>query len=670
MIFGEYYHALDRDYGEIEPADIPPEEGQPLETSSLGPQEIGTGTNPMMNQLQAFSAKIREGASRIEFEFMGAGKSDSQRPSPEAFGTKERQDMRALAEINEIKTSVHAPVHSQSLAGLGEQGFSDQARQMAIKEIERAIHFAGEATKGGAVVFHTSEWSRPLSDIQERTGEKLFKGYKEEEEKAPVIVVDSQTGNINAVRKDYLVYEPDFHTAKSYEEVLGRKLVGAVDSETGEKIAADDWVDVNGGLIKKEWILKEDKAERLFDRVPIWNKDNTNFKVKPVRYTDFIEQAKKLEEKTGEKIAPELLFFKTQMAAKVLRAKGSSLFYARDYENSREIRDAAKKVLNFYEKLEKNIPEEEKWKIMTQDDTLRHYLGNLAPPKNMLPSEYLKQVIKKQTDNMRHIHEASAAADADAKEALDQMRRMQTIKDYGKHKVAQTIADAGRKAMIYTDQHRKELNEPIFVAPENWRPEQYGSHPDEIRELVKESRKKMQEQLRREGYSEEEAKKKAKEHIKATIDIGHYNMWRQYFEARDDETPAQREKRFNKWLLEETKKLAKEGVLGHIHLTDNFGFDDEHLTPGQGNVPMKEFIKNMEEAGLKDFIVEAGSYNPTTTMPDTWALMGSPIYTTTRAPTFRSVHEQHFGYHNPSTYIVGAYAPSNEWRLWSEVPME
>jgi hypothetical protein len=122
--------------------------------------------------------------------------------------------------------------------------------------------------------------------------------------------------------------------------------------------------------------------------------------------------------------------------------------------------------------------------------------------------------------------------------------------------------------------------------------------------------------------------------------------------------------------LEETKKLAKDGIIGHIHLTDNFGYDDEHLTPGQGNVPMKEFIKSMEEAGLKDFIAEAGSFNAGSIMPDTWALMGSPIYGTTRTPTFRSLHEQHFGYHNPSTYMVGAYAPSNEWRLWSEVPLE
>ena len=33
-------------------------------------------------------------------------------------------------------------------------------------------------------------------------------------------------------------------------------------------------------------------------------------------------------------------------------------------------------------------------------------------------------------------------------------------------------------------------------------------------------------------------------------------------------------------------------------------------------------------------------------------------------------HQAHFGYGAPSNYIVGAYAPSNEWKLWSEVPFE
>jgi len=670
MMFGDYYHSLDRDYGTIEPTDTSTQRGAPIETSSLGPQEIGTGTNPMANQLQAFNARIREGAGKIEFEFMGAGKSNSQQPSPEAFGTKEREDMRALAEINEVKTSVHAPLHSNSLAGYGEQAFSDQARQFAVKEIERAIHFAAEATKGGAIVFHTSEWTRPLSEIKEKTGDQLFLGYKEEEQKAPVMVVDPQTGQISAVRKDYYVYEPKFHTAETYEKEIKRKLVGTIDSKTGLKVEADDWVDVDGHPIKREWIIDPKKSDELFNRVPIWNKDQTNFEVERIEYKKFVEDAQKIEKETGAKVAPEVLFFKTQIANKVLQAKGHSLFYARQYDEIKEARSSAAKALEFYEKLENNIPEDEKWKLMMQDERVRRHIGHMVPPKDMLPSEYLKDVIKGLTDDMRHIHESSASSDAQAREAQEQMNRVQRVEDYGKKKVAQTIAEGGMKAMIYTEQHRKELDEPLYVAPENWRPEQYGSHPDEIRALVNESRKQMQEQLTKEGYSEEEAKRRAKEHIKATLDIGHFNVWRQHFKAEQGETPEDRNKRFDKWMLTQTEKLAKDGIVGHIHVSDNFGYDDEHLTPGQGNVPMKEFIKKMEDAGLKDFIVETGSFNPMTALPDTWALLGSPVYSTTRVPTFRSMHEQHFGYHNPAAYIVGAYAPSNEWRLWSEVPME
>jgi hypothetical protein len=134
---------------------------------------------------------------------------------------------------------------------------------------------------------------------------------------------------------------------------------------------------------------------------------------------------------------------------------------------------------------------------------------------------------------------------------------------------------------------------------------------------------------------------------------------------------AQKNARFNKWAVDELGKLAKEGLIGHIHIADNLGFDDEHLTPGQGNAPIKEFMKKMKEHGINDFIVESGGFNENTALPDTWALIGSPVYGV-NAPirTWRGAHRQHFGYQNPAAYIVGSYAPSNEWTLWSETPLE
>jgi hypothetical protein len=186
----------------------------------------------------------------------------------------------------------------------------------------------------------------------------------------------------------------------------------------------------------------------------------------------------------------------------------------------------------------------------------------------------------------------------------------------------------------------------------------------------------MAAKLQRQGYSESDAKKRAETHIRATLDTGHLNNWRQHFQAKTDEngkvieTPEQVDKRFNKWYLEQVKNMIDKKVLGHIHLTDNWGYDDEHLTPGQGNTPTKDVVKMLEKAGFKDFITEVGSFNANTILPDTLAELGSPVYALGRHMSFGRMQHGHFGYAAPPNYIVGAYAPSNEFKLWSEVPLE
>lgn len=126
MTFGEYYTSLDRTYGRIEPSDVQKDSLIQVETSGLGPQDIGTTTHPMQNTVQSFGAKIREGAGKIEIGFLGQGKTNSQQPGPEAFGRLERQDIREMAEMNKIETSVHAAWHNGSLAGFTREGFTSR----------------------------------------------------------------------------------------------------------------------------------------------------------------------------------------------------------------------------------------------------------------------------------------------------------------------------------------------------------------------------------------------------------------------------------------------------------------------------------------------------------------------------------------------------------------
>jgi hypothetical protein len=676
----DYYGSMDRYYGNIdnsgESPDVPKRGiSHPIDVSGLTPMEVGTSTNPMMHQVQAFAAKIREGASRIELSFLGAGKSNSQQPSPEAFGAKEREDIRAMAKMNDIQTSVHAALHGESLAGLGREGFSGEARQHALKEIERAIQFSAEATRGGAIVFHTGEWMRPMSEIEQKDGKPMFMAHRDEQDKAPKIVVDKRTGEITGVRKDHKVYEPKFLTASEYEKEYNSRIVGKTDTH-GEVVDANDWVDIDGNAIKREWVLMPEKADQVFNRVPVWSKEKAKFETVEVEFKDYEKQAEDLRKKGGQfaDITAEELFYKANTANQVLQLKGQSLYHAQQYDEIKRAWLAAKKAREFYEKLEKEVPKEEQWQLMRQDRELQGLIGEFAPTESKLPSEFLKDRMDSLNDRMRHIHESSASYDAQATQALERMNNFVSIEKYGLDMTAQTIAKAGLMAREYWKAHEKDLPEKIFVAPENFRPEQYGSHPEEIRKIITRSREEMAKELvDKNGLSEEAAKEAAKDHIRATIDIGHFNLWRQHFVREKGESTESRDKRFNEWVIKEMDKLGAEGMIGHLHITDNFGFDDEHLTPGQGNTPIKDFVKVMEKHGIKDFIVEAGSYNGSTVMQDTWALLGSPVYGVGGAPqprSFRGIRDQHFGYHNPSFYIAGAYSPSNEWKLWSEIPLE
>ena len=207
------------------------------------------------------------------------------------------------------------------------------------------------------------------------------------------------------------------------------------------------------------------------------------------------------------------------------------------------------------------------------------------------------------------------------------------------------------------------------MAPENWDPRTYGSHPDEYIKIIKTSRDVMAKMLMDKGYGEAEANSAAKIYIKGTLDIGHLNMFRYHFQAKEGESPEEADERFNKWMLGQAERLVKEGYVGHIHLTDNFGFDDEHLTPGQGNVPMKRFMRKMEELGMKDMIVEQGGYNPLASI-ETLDLVNSPIYGVKRRVRFNNIRNAGLGYNAPPFFIAGAYVPSNDWRPWTELGLE
>jgi len=650
-----YYSAMDRlDNTEFFASNAPvelDEEGNPLvpdDSLNFTPREIGTTTNPMGNTLDSLKAKIREGTSRIEFSFIGQGKGNSQQPTPESFGTREREDIRELLRANEMKTSTHASVHSQSLAGFTQRGFNDEARSQVLNEIKKAIHFAGEATKGGAIVFHMQEWQRPLSHLKDKSGAK-FEGYTEEDKDAVLFAVDNRTGElVSTISKNREVYRPVYLTAKDVNKV-GQK------DDFGNILKENDWIDVHGNRI-----TKDASPEILFNRVPKFNSEKTNFEVQKLRWDDLVKETDEWNKNNPKnQRTPEEMFAILEVENRVLTAKGNSLFHAQQYEETKHSRDELLDEYKMYKEVENMTPENERWKLKSK--FLGKYRG-IREDDN--PDDFYKRQIKDIENRMRHIHEASASSDVMAKQAEETINHIESAKKYGLKRTADTIAKAAIYAMETYNRNKDKygLEDPIYLAPENWDPKMFGSHPEEYAEAIEASRKRMIELLKMQGRDENQAKKLAETHIKGTLDIGHLNLFREHYKGDP--------KNFDKWILDQAKTLVEKGYVSHIHLTDNFGFDDEHLTPGQGNVPMKSFLKEMEKLGVKDLIVEPGSYNPTTAMYDTLSMVNSPVYGISRRTRFRNVHETHFGYAAPGFFIAGSYVPSNDWRPWTDIPLE
>jgi hypothetical protein len=121
------------------------------------------------------------------------------------------------------------------------------------------------------------------------------------------------------------------------------------------------------------------------------------------------------------------------------------------------------------------------------------------------------------------------------------------------------------------------------------------SKAEDLRELIKESRKKLAENLRKnKGLGKSEAKQISEQMIGATWDVGHINMLRkQGYEEKD--------------IIKQTEIIAP--FVKHVHLSDNFGFEHTELPMGMGNVPTKEIMKRLGEKGFEGKkIIEAGNW--------------------------------------------------------------
>ncbi len=673
---------MDRDYGS------PTAEEPSTNDAGIGVGDIGMSV-PMgiaAQNVQGVDAKMRAGANALEIQFPGAQRGQRNAQTPGLFGKDQRQAMKELANINEVNLTTHASFGVMGLAGMDQQGnFSADQRKMAIDEVRRAVEFAADAAEGGSVVVHTGEFQRPISEqpwAKNPDGSHKFKAHRKEDKDAVIRVVDDRTGQVvQQVRKGQTVPRPVWLRAKDDHEWT--------DTKTGNRyhINQGDYIDYEGN-----------KIQAREDRVPEYDHDSGRFKVELQDWKSFTQEAEEQNREEAKRkgmtieqfkikypekyIYPEEAFLKATLETNRANSKGWALYYSDQYERAVDTLKKLRKAKKFYEDLEKGTPESERWKLTREYKTDLERYG-LIPKEHELPTKIIDGQIKDMERTIEQSREASSSQEAQARDAEETMTHIQSSEKYALNQSFRSYAEAGIHA--YDQTNEKHLKNPLAVTMENIFPESYGSHPDELKELVLNSREEMARLLHDErGVPLDEAKKYAKEHLKATLDTGHVNTWRKYWQNDPNKNMKQNDDDFKKWILKKTEDLAKTDIIGNVHLADNFGYQDDHLAPGQGSTPVKEMVEILKKHGYKGALTVEPGADASTDMSDfhglmkTWQLFGSPVYgahgpvgrTDVPKGNWGDIQYSYFGQNKPPYFVFGSYSPSQDWSLWTQTPME
>ncbi len=605
----EYWHAMDKDK---------------VEQITISPRDMGISQgigDPWAN----LQTSIKAGATHVELGFMGMGKGSIGSPTgitPETIGREKREDIRQLAKLNKVTLSTHASANAMGFAGLSENRFSEQAAQRNVTEVKRAIDFAADTAEGGPVVIHTGEFPRSVSEAEKREGKPLFRAYEGEEKKGPIYLVNNETGEIiGGISKEMKIPEPETKDGNFVFDDKGR-MKFKNEKEGGYNF--EQFTKEHKQQIEQKGI----PAEEYFYQ-EIIDKKRKQAEAETGRWRENMEQAMKKKENISD--AQKELYKKSKENEKMASHEAQMMIHKMDM-----------------------IPKEG-----TQEfEQFKHD-----------PIKYLDRVKDKLQQDIDYTKSGVEGHAKELKDLENQRDKIKTAQNYAAEKTAQNIAHLGMYA--YEVEKKKKLKNPLFVAPENIFAEQYGSHPQELRKIVVDSRKEMVKQLRK-NMSASEAEKVAAQHIKATFDIGHANTWKKYFQGSDED--------FKKWLVKEAKQLQKEGIIGNVHLADNFGYEDEHLTPGQGNAPIEEFLKEIKAEGYEGkMVVEPGSQTEQeggifTALTGAWGhLAHSPIYRTSGgfAQSWTDVSGGYLGNTWTPKHVSGTYLPSKEgWGWYSETPIE
>lgn len=725
MTFMEYmpsYSPMDRQAHEREVKPITEEVN--IEKPIFPMSELGTTfvendpTGRFRNVLQTAQASIRQGAGTLQLIMMTApGQPIGGRFK--AYGAEVREALKELAKASEVKIrGIEMPTAMNNLSGWDMQRnrFSEEVRQEYLNEIRDGVRFAAETMGGGGIDIVSWEFQRGINDakwnepaqITLPSGQKVMtRPFQQKGEVDVIQVVDTVTGTVAQARKGEILHlaKDPVHGDSFWRDEKGNKVVlrdedgkPVVDPETGKEKYRELGLQPDGSIKLVPWTWKdfEDNAKRHIDPV-----------------------TKKVKE-----VDPEKFYFEEQIQAQLTSYEGMARRHAREAEDVMENRQNISNVLKENKIIERN--EQGLPVLNAQGQPVKRELTDAERNKYSKRLEDLKTAyaeLKKSAEGQRE----------QAEELKAKINRLVPVKQFAFDRSAASYGEAGvwahqestakglprpvhvgpelgwpeyfgshpkewvglirsaREKMVglLTKEYRtvKEGDKDVLVDIEGNPLKDEGGKSisaDEYGKLSSELKSKAVNPYFIKDLTEQQAKEEAKRHIKGMFDTSHMGMFLQHF--RPDLPWDQRVKEFNKWYMEQIDWLAKENknddLIGGVQIVDTQTGAHSHLPPGQGVLPLVAAMTKLKKDGkLQGFLVSEGheeeKFGEGRILLKTWEKFGAHLgrdYFPAAGPAplqwNRSFSSNYFGSTYSPTFIFGAYAPSNEFKLWSEIPFE
>jgi len=507
--------------------------------------QLGMSTDPRTaNQLSELNTKLNPGMKHIE---VGALSGEVMESIPE----QHLDEMRRLAKMTGVKPSFHAPIVEPS--GVGERGWEEANRLGAEMQITSAVTRAQKIDPDGniSVTLHTSALPQEMEAKIKKDGA---------EEETGVWIVNSRNGQVNFIPAQERFF-PE-------EEKGGGKF-----DEKGIKFDYDNELN---RLNRESWSENLSQVNRM------------------ANYGDeIIERLESQIASAGGRLSEENVSEKKKFAKEVINDISQGMAGKYDLDKLKARGEDYKELVEMAQR------EITHGQIYLKDAyrSLKTLFDTTYPTASGEDKKKLAEFAKKVAPNIQPGIESNPTElkklGEVVNEGLNILGKMNAPKIYERlqpfmiNKSAETFANVAEK--VYKTHGDKS---PV-INIENPPAGSALSRAEDLRDLIKESRAKLTENLSKQmGVSK--AKKVAEKMIGATWDVGHINMIRKKGYSEKD-------------VIKETEIIAP--YVNHVHLSDNFGLDHTELPMGMGNVPIKEMLDKLGQKGFEaSKIIEAGNW--------------------------------------------------------------